>query len=108
MSTELGGLIPKAQDLAISFFLGEGETIPQFHLRYFQTTYEIILLQDKIGQIKSLIGKYVMERSKLKHLQQYMTTFELNYGIFERLSQSGQLSTTLTPTIEEVFETIFK
>ena len=33
-----------------------------------------------------------------------MTPFELYYRNFERLPQSQQLSTTSTPTIEEVFE----
>ena len=35
-----------------------------------------------------------------------MTQFELNDRKFECLPQSHQLSTTCTPTIEEVFETL--
>ena len=44
----------------------------------------------------------------MKHLQQYMTTFKLDYRKFERLPQSHKLSTTFTSTIEEVFETLEK
>ena len=47
-----------------------------------------------------------MELSKLKHIQRYMTPFELDYRNFERLSQSQQLSNTFTPKIEEFFETL--
>ena len=47
-----------------------------------------------------------MKLSKLKHLQRYMTPFELDYRNFELLPQSHQLSTTFTSTIEEVFETL--
>ena len=47
-----------------------------------------------------------MVMSKLKHLQSCMTPFELDYIKFERLPQIHQLSTTFTPTIEEVFETL--
>ena len=47
-----------------------------------------------------------MELSKLKHLQLYMTIFELNYRMFELLPQIHQLSTTSTYKIEELFETL--
>ena len=47
-----------------------------------------------------------MELSKLKHLQQYMTLFDLYYRKFEHLPQRHQLSTTFQFKIEEVFETI--
>ena len=57
MSTQLGGLVPKSQDLVISFFLGEVETLPQFHLRALQIRTEIFLLQDKTGKINNLTGK---------------------------------------------------
>ena len=50
--------------------------------------------------------KYIMKLSKLKHLQRYMTTFELGYINFECLSQSQKLYTTFTSKIEEVFETL--
>ena len=36
MSPQLGGRVPKAKDLVISSCLDEGETLPQFHLRYLQ------------------------------------------------------------------------
>ena len=47
-----------------------------------------------------------MELSNFKHLQRYMTSFEIYYRKFERLPQIQQLSTTFNPTIEEVFETL--
>ena len=40
MSHQLGGLGPKYQDLVIYFRPGEGETIPQFHLRDLQAQIE--------------------------------------------------------------------
>ena len=61
---ELGGLGPKSQDLVIYFCLGEGGTLPQFHLRYIQTRSEIFLLNDETGQIHNHKGKYIMEISK--------------------------------------------
>ena len=69
MSPQLGLLGPKAQDLVISFRLGEGETLAQLHLRYIQIRDEIFLLQDKPGQTNNPTGKYIRELSKLKHLQ---------------------------------------
>ena len=57
MTTQLGGLVPKSQDLVISFRLSEGETLPQLHLRALQIISEIFLLKDKTGQIKNLTGK---------------------------------------------------
>ena len=47
-----------------------------------------------------------MELSKLKHVQHYMTTFELDYRNFEHLPQTHQLHTTFQSTIEEAFETL--
>ena len=44
--------------------------------------------------------------SKLKHLQRYMTPFELDYRSFEHQPQSQQLSLTFTPKIEEIFESL--
>ena len=64
------------------------------------------LLKDETGQINNLIGKYIMELLKLKHLQQYMSIFELEYIHFERIPQRHQLTTTFHFTIEEVFETL--
>ena len=54
-SPELGGLGPKAEDFVISFFLAEGETLPQFHPRHLLIISEIFLLQDK--QYKSKISQ---------------------------------------------------
>ena len=42
MSTQLGGTGTKSQDLMISFFPGEGDNIPQLHLRAIQIKGEII------------------------------------------------------------------
>ena len=57
MIPQLVVLVPKYQDLVISFCLGEGETIPQLHLRALQIRSEISLLQDKTGKINNLTGK---------------------------------------------------
>ena len=83
ISPQIGGLGPKYQDLVISFYRGEVENLPQFRLIYLQVRSDISLLQDESGQINNLTGKYIMELSKLKHLQRYMTTFELYYRKFE-------------------------
>ena len=69
MSPQSRVIGPKSQELVIYFRLCEGETIPQFHLRALQVQHEIFLLKDKTGQIKNSTGKYIMELSKLKHLQ---------------------------------------
>ena len=47
-----------------------------------------------------------MGLSTLKHTQQYMTTFELNYRNFEFLTQRHQISTIFNFTVEEVFKTL--
>ena len=47
-----------------------------------------------------------MELSKFKHIQRYMTPFELDYRKFEHLTQIQQLSNTFNPKIEEVSETL--
>ena len=47
-----------------------------------------------------------MELSKLKHLQIYMTPFDIYYRKFERYTQSQKLYITFNPTIEEIFETL--
>ena len=46
--------------------------------------------------------------SKLKHLQRYITSFEIDYGGFEAQLKSQQISPTFTPTTEEIFETLEK
>ena len=52
---ELLGL--KAQDLLVSFCIGEGRNIPQLHLRYLHIRSEIFLLQDETGKINNITGK---------------------------------------------------
>ena len=47
-----------------------------------------------------------MELSKFKHLQQYMTILEIDYGKFECIPQRHQLPTLFNSKIEEVFENI--
>ena len=64
------------------------------------------LLSGGTGQTNNITGKYIMEPSKLKHLQLYMTTFELEYRKFERNSQRQKPSTKFHFTIEDVFETL--
>ena len=66
----------------------------------------IFLLNDETGHINNLIGKYIMEISKMKHLQLYMNTFEQQYRKFDLKKHRQQLSTTFQNTIEEVFETL--
>ena len=60
-SPQLWGLELKDQYLVISFWLGVGETFPQFHLKTIQTRNEIFLLQYETGQINILTGKKIME-----------------------------------------------
>ena len=100
MITQLGELEHKDQDLVIYFCLGERENLPQFHLRALDTRSENFLLQYQTVQINNLKDKYIMELSRLKHLQIYMTPFELDYRKFERHTQRQQLSITFTPKIE--------
>ena len=73
---------PKAQDLVISFILGEAETLPQLHFRALQIRSEIFFFCDETGQINNLTGKYIVEMSKLKHKQQYINIFEKHYRNF--------------------------
>ena len=60
-SPQLGRLGTKAQDLVMSFSLGEGGNIPQLHLRALQIRSEIFLLQDQTGKIRNLTCKYIMD-----------------------------------------------
>ena len=50
MYTQLGVLGPKSQDLVISFHIGEGETLPQFHLKSIQVRSEIYCCKIKKGK----------------------------------------------------------
>ena len=49
MGPQLEGIVPKDKDLVVSFHPGEGETLPQFHLRALQIRSEIFQLQYVIG-----------------------------------------------------------
>ena len=62
-------------------------------------------MQYQKGQINNLKVKYIMELSKLNHIQRYMNPFEINYRRFESYPQIQQLSLTFTPKIEEIFKT---
>ena len=49
-----------------------------------------------------------MELSKLKNLQRYMTSFELDFRRFESKPQRNQLYIILTPSMEVILETLEK
>ena len=63
-------------------------------------------MDDETVKTNNLTGKYIKELSKLKHLQHYMTTFELEYRKFAWNPQRHKLSNTFQFTIEEVFESL--
>ena len=71
MSTQLGVLGPKSQYLVIPFCLDGGELLPDFYLRFFAIRSEIVLMIYQTG------GKYTIELSNIKNLQQYMNYFEI-------------------------------
>ena len=79
MRPQLGGLGPKSQDLVIPFCLGEVEYLPDFNLRYLAIRIELVFMRYQTSHIKNLTGKYIMGISKLKHLQRYMISFELEF-----------------------------
>ena len=106
MSPQLGVLLPKAQDLVIPLCLGGGEYLPSFQLRALKIRSEIVLMRYQIVQINNLTVKYIMELSKLKNIQFYMTSFEIEFRRFERQPQSNQLSIIFTPSMELIFETL--
>ena len=54
-------------------------------------------------QINNLTGENIMEISKLKNLQRYKTSFEINFRNFERQPQSEQLSIIFNPPMEEIY-----
>ena len=103
---QIEGLVPKSQYFVISFCLGEGELIPYFYLISLEIRSELVLMRDKIGQINNLTGIYIMEMSKMKHPQHYMTLFEIYFRRFEHQPQSDPFSIIFTPLMEVVFETI--
>ena len=84
ISPQLGVLGPKGQDLVIPLCLGEGEYLPYFHLKALTIRSEIVLTRYQTVQINNLTVKYIMELSKLKNVQFYMTSFELEFRRFER------------------------
>ena len=61
-------------------------------------------MRDKKGQINNLTGKYIMEMSKLKHIQRYMTSFEIPFKLFEWQPQIDQLKHTFIHSIELIFK----
>ena len=69
MSPQLGVLGPKAQDFVTPFCLSEVEPISDFHLIALVIRSELVLIIIQTGNINNLIGKYIMELSKIKHLQ---------------------------------------
>ena len=76
-SPQLGGLGPKAQDIVIPLHLDEEELLSDFHLRALAIRSELVLTIYQTGQINNLTGKYIMELSKVKHLQRYMNSFDI-------------------------------
>ena len=100
---KLGGLGHKSKYLVIPFRLGKGETIPHFHLGALVIR---LFMRYQTGNINNLTGKYIMELSNMKHLQRYMTSFEIEFRRFERKPQSNQLSIIFTPSMEVIFETL--
>ena len=82
MIPQLEGLVPKAQYLVMLCFLSEGETLPEFHFRVLTIRRESDLLKYQTGQRINLTEKYIMEMSKLKHTQRYMTPFEMDHRRF--------------------------
>ena len=61
-------------------------------------------MRDNVGHINNLTGKYIIELSKLKHIQCYMTYFEIAFIPFERQPQINQLKHAFNHSIELVFE----
>ena len=96
---QLGGLGPKAQDLVVPFRLCEGEPLIYFHLIPLAIRSELVFIRDQTVHINNLTGKYIMELSNLKHLQPYMTYFEIDFRRFERLPQRDQLYIIFTPSM---------
>ena len=47
-----------------------------------------------------------MELSELKHIQIFMTPYEIDYRRLKRKPSSKQLFLTFTPKMEEIFETL--
>ena len=60
ISPQIRGIVPKAQDLVISFCLGEWELLPEFDIKAIQVRRVMYLLNDKTGQTNNLRGKHIM------------------------------------------------
>ena len=82
MSPQLGGIVPKFQDLVTSFQLIECESLPGFHLQSLQPKIEIYKLNDNIFQGNNLACKCSMEISKLQLLQHYIASLKMDYRKF--------------------------
>ena len=68
MITQQRGLGTKYKYLVVSFCLGEGENLPQFHLRALQIRDEKFLLKYQAEQINNLTGKYIQLTGKCNKL----------------------------------------
>ena len=68
-SPQLGGIGFRSQEILISFFLGERDTLPQLKFRDIQSRSGNFLMNYKTRQINTLTGKYIIELSKLKHIK---------------------------------------
>ena len=63
-------------------------------------------MENKTRQITTFAGKCSIELSKLKHIQQYINSFELDFIWFEYQPQTDQLSEIFTPSMEDIFDTL--
>ena len=102
MSNQLGGIEPKPEDLVISFHLWEKESLQEFHIWDLQAKTESYMLNDKTGQ-KNLTDKYIMEISKLNHLQLHIPLFELEYRKFKHKIQRHKFKNIFSFTMEEEY-----
>ena len=70
----LEDLEPNIKTMWYPFILYKGKPSNNCTL-YIFTQEAIFLFYDETGQTNNPTGKYIIELSKLKHLQRYMTTF---------------------------------
>ena len=101
----LEGLYPNLKNFLSPLSLVNGKLSHNCTLEIFRPEV-IFLLNDETVQVNNLTGKYITELSILKHLQWYITNFELHYSQFECNPQIHQLSTKFHHTIESVFEAL--
>ena len=109
VSPQIVSIRPKDYELVTSFQLIESELPPDLHLRALQSRSKIYLLNDNKCQKKNIAGIYIMEISKIKHLQHYMTYFEIycitlgsNPQIYQ-LSIEPQWNKSLKPLKQNTF-----